>query len=186
MGVVFCTPLRQTFLTATTVYEVEVVTTTTVVTEALEPTQDTETLDSPQTTETLGSTQTTEAATTVPTSDSTTSSSSEISVPTGTVYSGRGTYYEVGSDNCGTSSTNEDFVCAIAKSLYDTAANSESISTYCGKYINANYNGKSVRVKVVDSCQSCTDNDLDFSPSAFQQLADLSIGVLQIDWSWDN
>ncbi|QPG76058.1 hypothetical protein FOA43_003444 [Brettanomyces nanus] len=124
-------------------------------------------------------------ASSIPNSPVSTTSSTLASQATGDAKTGRGTFYEVGNDNCGTSSTDEDLVCAIAKSLYDSSASSDSISTYCGEYITANYDGKSVRVKVVDSCESCAETDLDFSPSAFQQLADLDIGVIEITWNWD-
>ncbi|ODQ77680.1 hypothetical protein BABINDRAFT_27268, partial [Babjeviella inositovora NRRL Y-12698] len=95
---------------------------------------------------------------------------------------GRGTYYDVGNDNCGTVSTNSEYVVAIAQSLYETEAGTDDISGYCGKYINASYDNKSVRVRVVDSCESCTDNDLDFSPAAFEQLANKDVGVIQVTW----
>ncbi|KAG7698502.1 hypothetical protein KL933_003444 [Ogataea haglerorum] len=116
-----------------------------------------------------------------PTSQSETSAS----ISSSGSHTGRGTFYEVGADNCGTSSTNSDLVCAISHSLYETSVNGEDISSYCGKTITANYNGNSVTVKVVDSCESCGDNDLDFSPAAFSKLADLDIGEIEITWSWD-
>ncbi len=111
--------------------------------------------------------------------------STTSSTASGTVNTGRGTWYEVGNDNCGTSSTNEDLVCAISQSLYNSNANSESVSDYCGKTITVTYQGKSVTVKVVDSCESCSEEDLDFSPTAFEKLASLDTGEIEIQWSWD-
>ena len=47
-------------------------------------------------------------------------------------------------------------------------------------------NGKSVTVTVVDRCVGCAEYDLDFSPSAFGQLASLSVGRLNnVQWSFD-
>jgi len=62
-------------------------------------------------------------------------------------------------------------------------------------------NGKKARGKVVDSCPGCSDNDLgmfilsirpqsgliknllaDLSPALFQQLDQLSVGVIPISW----
>ena len=43
---------------------------------------------------------------------------------------------------------------------------------------------KSVTVTVVDRCEGCSENDLDFSPAAFQQLADESLGRIDISWSY--
>lgn len=113
------------------------------------------------------------------------SASSSESSSTTTSYTGRGTWYEVGGDACGTSSTDSDLVCAISQTLYDSDVGSDEVSSYCGKYITASYNGKSVKVKVVDSCESCTSEDLDFSPTAFEELADLDVGELEITWHWD-
>jgi expansin (peptidoglycan-binding protein) len=45
--------------------------------------------------------------------------------------------------------------------------------------------GKSVTITVTDRCESCGDTDLDFSPAAFAQLADLSVGRIDgMTWSW--
>ena len=45
--------------------------------------------------------------------------------------------------------------------------------------------GKSVDVTVVDRCTGCKETDLDFSPAAFDQLADESVGRLSgMTWTW--
>lgn len=45
--------------------------------------------------------------------------------------------------------------------------------------------GRSVTVTVTDRCVACATTDLDFSPSAFQQLAELSVGRLYgMTWEW--
>lgn len=114
--------------------------------------------------------QSTEASTTV-TAETSVSSSEQTPVESssGSETTGRGTFYNVSADACGTSHTNADDVVAIAQSLYESlGVSNEYVSTACGRYINASYGGKSVRVQVVDACASCADTDLDFSPSAFQ------------------
>lgn len=103
---------------------------------------------------------------------------------TSAVQNGIATFYSVGADNCGTSSTDSDFVCAISQKMYDSVASSDSISEYCGHSINIKYNGKTIKVKVVDSCESCDATHLDLSPSAFQALADPDLGVIDIQWEW--
>lgn len=129
-----------------------------------------------------------EASTSTSTSATSTSTSTS---PTSTslfdsnvIHNGDATYYSVGADNCGTSSSDTDYVCAISQQLYNTVTDSESISEYCGHMINITYNDKNVQVKVVDSCPSCDKDSLDLSPSAFEALADLEIGVLAIEWQW--
>lgn len=39
--------------------------------------------------------------------------------------------------------------------------------------------------KVEDKCYSCAEYDLDFSPSAFEQLADESVGRIAITWQFN-
>lgn len=47
-------------------------------------------------------------------------------------------------------------------------------------------NGQSVTVEVVDRCTGCNTFDLDFSPSAFEALAALSVGrIHSVGWSLD-
>ncbi|ODV61322.1 RlpA-like double-psi beta-barrel domain-containing protein ASCRUDRAFT_34082, partial [Ascoidea rubescens DSM 1968] len=99
---------------------------------------------------------------------------------------GRATHYTPSADHCGTSSSSSDFVVAIGYNLYmSNDVTSRGVSEYCGKTLTATYNGKSVTAKIVDSCASCSDEQIDFSPVAFQQLADLDVGVLQVEWSFD-
>lgn len=114
----------------------------------------------------------------------TTSTATTTSPASSDVHTGVATFYSVSADNCGTSSTDSDFVCAISKQLYDTLTNSQDISEYCGKTINVTYNSKTINVKVVDSCESCDANHLDLSPSAFNSLADPDLGVIDITWVW--
>jgi hypothetical protein len=136
---------------------------------------------------------TTEAESAVEPATSTTSESAEPQQTSSTdgnsifnsdVHNGIATFYSVGADNCGTSSTDNDLVCAISQQMYNTVANSESISEYCGHSINITYNGKTIQVKVVDSCESCDANHLDLSPAAFNSLADADLGVIDIQWTW--
>lgn len=115
----------------------------------------------------------------------TSSSATSTSSGSRTTYTGRGTYYGVGQGNCGWVSKDSQHVVAISQKLYNTLSNKYSFSEYCGRYITASYQGKSVTVEVVDSCGSCSDNDLDFSESAFQELAELEKGVIQVEWYWD-
>ncbi|CDO73236.1 hypothetical protein BN946_scf185007.g291 [Trametes cinnabarina] len=55
----------------------------------------------------------------------------------------------------------------------------------CGRKITATYQGKSVTVAVTDRCTGCALTDLDFSPSAFSELADFDVGRLHgMTWVW--
>lgn len=92
---------------------------------------------------------------------------------------GRGTWYNPGLGNCGGYNTNTDLVLAISKSLYD-----QDNGGYCYQQVAITYNGVTAYGTAVDSCQSCTDNDIDMSPSLFQELAPLSVGVIQVTWNF--
>lgn len=101
-------------------------------------------------------------------------------------FTGDGTYYEVGGADgaCGELHSDSELVVAIGHGLYDTEKDSSNVSSYCGKKINAYYGGKTVQVTIVDRCVGCSDTSLDFSPTAFQQLADESLGRISITWDW--
>lgn len=45
--------------------------------------------------------------------------------------------------------------------------------------------GKTVTVTITDRCTGCALTSLDFSPAAFDELADPSVGRLYgIEWEW--
>jgi rare lipoprotein A (peptidoglycan hydrolase) len=44
--------------------------------------------------------------------------------------------------------------------------------------------GKTVTVAIQDRCPGCAERDLDLSPSAFQQLAHLDVGRMEMTWEW--
>lgn len=54
----------------------------------------------------------------------------------------------------------------------------------CGQCIQVTYNGKSTVVQATDTCPGCASNQLDLSDVAFQQLSDLSAGILQVTWNF--
>lgn len=103
---------------------------------------------------------------------------------------GQGTYYATGLGACGITNTDTDFICAVSELLFDTypgyTGGNPNNNPVCGKKITATYEGKSVTVTVTDRCTGCAQTSLDFSPSAFQQLSDLSVGRLfGMTWTWD-
>ncbi|KAL6451744.1 pi Papain inhibitor [Candida maltosa Xu316] len=130
---------------------------------------------------------TTEAAPTssTPVAEPSTSSTSAAQ-PTGALNSGEGTFYSTGLGSCGVTSSDSDYIIAISHELYDqhTVGGNPNNNDLCGKKIRAFYNGNSVDVTVVDRCEGCAYNDLDFSPSAFSQLASQSLGRIDITWEW--
>ncbi|CAO3671656.1 unnamed protein product [Rhizopus stolonifer] len=90
--------------------------------------------------------------------------------------SGDGTFYEVGLGSCGNTNSDSELVAALSSSLMQSGS-------YCGHSITINSAGKSVIVKVVDSCPGCAQGDVDLSPTAFRKLASLDKGRISITWS---
>ncbi|KAG9123242.1 hypothetical protein FRC07_015193 [Ceratobasidium sp. 392] len=83
---------------------------------------------------------------------------------------------EEGTGACGWKSKNTEHVVAIGGANKST----------CGKTATVTYKGKSVKVKVVDECPVCGHNNIDLSPSAFEQLAPKREGKLDgISWKYD-
>ena len=121
---------------------------------------------------------------------------------TGGIYSGDLTYYGPGLGSCGITSTDADMICAISHQLYGTLAayytDSDSAQTstnpndnpFCKRKIRATrhrngVNGNvSVDVTVVDRCTGCKLYDLDFSPGAFDKMADESLGRVDVTWAF--
>lgn len=151
--------------------------------------------DTPATSETATSETTTaptisaipSTATTSTVAPSAVASSTSASSSTSTsVFSGEGTYYDTGLGACGITNVDTDFICAISKDLFDqyTPKGNPNNNSLCGKKIRAFYGSNSVEVTVVDRCEGCAYNDLDFSPSAFDLIADHALGRIDITWEW--
>ena len=143
-------------------------------------------LTQPSTTNNIPTTLSTQTTSSSTSSPSSTSSSSSSAQPSGSEFSGEGTFYSTGLGSCGITSTDSDFIVAISHELYDSKAvgNNPNHNPLCNKKIRASYEGKSVDVTVVDRCEGCAYNDLDFSPAAFDKLADESLGRIDITWEW--
>jgi expansin (peptidoglycan-binding protein) len=119
----------------------------------------------------------------------TTSSTSGSSDFMAGVQTGDGTFYGTGLGSCGFTNQDTDDICAVSELLYDVypgynGADPNS-NPVCGRYIKASYQGNSVVVKVVDRCVGCSKTSLDFSPGAFDKLANPSVGrIHDMTWEW--
>ncbi|KAK4164404.1 RlpA-like double-psi beta-barrel-protein domain-containing protein-containing protein [Cladorrhinum sp. PSN259] len=102
--------------------------------------------------------------------------------------SGKITFFTPGLGSCGLQSSESDPVAAIGKSLFDasTPSGNSNNNPLCNSRIRVTAGGKSVEVSVVDSCPACSENDLDLSPTAFAQLADLGAGKVDATWEFIN
>lgn len=112
------------------------------------------------------------------------SASSSSSSSSGT-FSGQATFYSPGLGACGETNTDSDMICALNYVQFD-AVNTPNPNNNpdCNRKINVFYQGKTITVTMVDRCPGCQDGDLDLSPTAFSQLADESVGRIDITWDW--
>ncbi|KAJ6474255.1 RlpA-like double-psi beta-barrel-protein domain-containing protein-containing protein [Mycena sanguinolenta] len=79
---------------------------------------------------------------------------------------------------CGVPFQNSDFVVALSSAHYDDGA-------HCGQHINVEYNDKNINVTVGDLCPGCGTDNIDLSEGAFVALADLTVGVIPVQWNFE-
>ncbi|KAJ3751326.1 RlpA-like double-psi beta-barrel-protein domain-containing protein-containing protein [Lentinula detonsa] len=111
---------------------------------------------------------------------------------------GDGTYYDAGLGACGITNSgyggsDTDYIAAIGEDFFDQYAIHMGVTSgnpnenpICNKKVIATYQGKSVTVAITDRCGGCTNPySLDFTPTAFSQLADQSVGrITGMTWVW--
>jgi hypothetical protein len=101
---------------------------------------------------------------------------------------GQGTFFAPGMGACGIINDDSDHIVAVSHSLFDSYpgydGSNPNTNPLCNKKIVASYQGKSTTVTVTDRCQACATTDLDFSPAAFDDLANPALGRIDITWSW--
>ncbi|PCH38005.1 barwin-like endoglucanase [Wolfiporia cocos MD-104 SS10] len=87
---------------------------------------------------------------------------------------------------CGTVHSDYDMIAAIDQDRY---GNSGAVSALCGQKVKITNpaNGNTVTVTIADDCPTCRNSDsIDLSVGAFEQIADLSEGIVSIDWEFVN
>lgn len=97
------------------------------------------------------------------------------------VHAGKATYYDEadGSGACSFDPTPHDLMVG-AMNLPEYAD-----SATCGTCVAIDGpDGDSIQVRIVDLCPGCEAGHIDLSPQAFQKLADLSLGVIDISWRY--
>jgi hypothetical protein len=93
---------------------------------------------------------------------------------------GDGTYYATGLGACGITNKDTDFIAAVSLDFFDTfpgynGANPNN-NGLCGRKVSVEYEGKTITVALTDRCTGCAYDALDFSPAAFNALADPALG----------
>ncbi|MFO0547856.1 MAG: expansin EXLX1 family cellulose-binding protein [Polyangiaceae bacterium] len=101
--------------------------------------------------------------------------------PPAFTHAGDGTFYDFadGSGNCSFPATPDDLMVG-AMNHVDYAA-----SAVCGSCVEIKGpSGNTIKIRVVDQCPECPEGDIDLSPEAFSQLADLGLGRIDIQWDY--
>ncbi|KAJ3970297.1 RlpA-like double-psi beta-barrel-protein domain-containing protein-containing protein [Lentinula raphanica] len=105
--------------------------------------------------------------------------------------SGDGTFYDPGLGACGITNVATDMIAAIGEDFFDQYAIHMGVTSgnpnenpICNKKVVATYQGKSITVAITDRCGGCTNPySLDFTETAFSQLADPSVGrITGVTW----
>ena len=171
---------KKSKVTTTTTTKWTVTTTTKKSTKTAAPTTTTTT-----TTTTTAATKTKKSSTTTLVTKKASQTSSSSGGSSSGKYSGDGTYYDVGLGSCGQTDSNSQFVAALNAPQMKNGDNPNN-NPQCGKKIKVTNpaNGKSVTVKIVDTCPPCASGDVDLSPSAFAAIADMDLGRIPIKWDW--
>ncbi|KDR85070.1 hypothetical protein GALMADRAFT_54136, partial [Galerina marginata CBS 339.88] len=91
---------------------------------------------------------------------------------------------------CGITNNDGQHIAAVSHLLFDTfpgyAGGNPNNNPICGRTVTATYQGKSVQVALTDRCAACAITDLDFSPAAFNTIADPALGRISgMTWTWD-
>lgn len=95
-------------------------------------------------------------------------------------HEGEATYYDFadGSGNCSFPATPDDLMVG-AMNHTDYAG-----SAACGACARVVGPSGTVDVRIVDRCPECAPGDIDLSPEAFQNIAELSAGRVPISWQY--
>ncbi|KAF9267294.1 hypothetical protein L218DRAFT_679657 [Marasmius fiardii PR-910] len=95
------------------------------------------------------------------------------------MHHGRGTWFKPGLGNCGNRNKASDPIVAIGLDLYNRNGGRN-----CGQWVSITANGKHAYGVTQDSCPGCSNDDLDMSPSLFEEFDSLEKGVLDIKWEF--
>jgi expansin len=103
-----------------------------------------------------------------------------LHIELGETFEGEGTYYDFadGSGACSFDPSPEDMNVAALNSRQWAG------SAWCGACADVTGPNGSVRVRIVDLCPECPHGNLDFSPEAFDQIADRAAGRVEISWQF--
>ncbi|KAG0075805.1 hypothetical protein BGZ93_002364 [Podila epicladia] len=111
------------------------------------------------------------------------SSSSSVSSSSSGSYKGRGTWFSDTTGSCDIKFDQSDMIVALNQ---DQMGEINGSGSKCGQKVRVSYGGKSQVLTIVDTCpfKYCNSGDLDLSQAAFKNFADMSVGEIQLEWSF--
>ncbi|CAH7679492.1 RlpA-like double-psi beta-barrel-protein domain-containing protein-containing protein [Phakopsora pachyrhizi] len=90
--------------------------------------------------------------------------------------------YGAGLGACGKISSDDSMIAAASHILFDSfpgaTTDDPNHNPICGRKVKATYKDTTVEVEIVDKCEACDYNDLDFSTAAFQKFGPMEEGRL--------
>ncbi|KAJ6098815.1 hypothetical protein N7467_000350 [Penicillium canescens] len=102
-------------------------------------------------------------------------------------YSGDLTWFDTGLGACGQWNIDTDYIAAVSHIVFDREARgtNPNNNALCGQKIHIQRGGRTVEATVVDRCEGCKENDIDVTPSLFQQFGNLDRGRMDVVWWWN-
>ncbi|KAG1138364.1 hypothetical protein G6F37_009803 [Rhizopus arrhizus] len=96
-------------------------------------------------------------------------------------YNGKATFFTPNQGACGEWNDNNDMIAALSGELYGSYSKKSNV---CGKkaLVTNKANGESVKVTIMDACESCDKTHIDLSPAAFGKIGKFKTGVLNVEW----
>jgi len=110
-----------------------------------------------------------------------------LAAPVGPFH-GAATWTYEGLGACGVTSKDTDFVVGVSEAFFDSwpgyHKKNPNQNPICGRTIRAKYKGKTVTARVADSNPGAPMYKLNFSPAAFDKIANRDLGTIQgVTWS---
>lgn len=105
-------------------------------------------------------------------------------------HSGELTFYREwrgnpGSCNLAQSKSNPNYVAALSRAMMAGSANPNNHpNCAANKCIKVLSGGKSIVLKISDTCASCKPNDIDIADAIFSHFAPLSKGRIPVQWQF--
>ncbi|KAI8889271.1 hypothetical protein K501DRAFT_329346 [Backusella circina FSU 941] len=81
--------------------------------------------------------------------------------------------------SCGPIQDDESQIVALNADQY---GDMNRKSDMCGKKVKIFYKDKTTCATITDACPGCSDGSLDLTPSVFEELDQLKVGVLKAHW----